>query len=62
MAKEVTRQADLILFVVSGDLTRTEYEALLELQNAHKPLIIVFNKIDLYTEIEQEKSIKIYKN
>jgi small GTP-binding protein len=59
MAKEVTRQADLILFVVSGDLTRTEYEALLELQNAHKPLIIVFNKIDLYTEIEQEK---IYQN
>ncbi|VXD23451.1 conserved hypothetical protein [Planktothrix serta PCC 8927] len=59
MAKEVTRQADLILFVVSGDLTRTEYDALLELQTAHKPLIIVFNKIDLYTEIEQDK---IYRN
>lgn len=59
MAKDVTRQADLILFVVSGDLTRTEYEALLELRNAHKPLIIVFNKIDLYTEKEQQK---IYEN
>lgn len=59
MAKDVTRQADLILFVVSGDLTRTEYDALSELQNAHKPLIIVFNKIDLYTESEQDK---IYHN
>ncbi|MFM6196732.1 MAG: GTP-binding protein [Planktothrix sp.] len=59
MAKDVTRQADLILFVVSGDLTRTEYDALAELQNAHKPLIIVFNKIDLYTESEQDK---IYHN
>ncbi len=59
MAKEVTRQADLILFVVSGDLTRTEYDALLELQTAHKPLIIVFNKIDLYTETEQNK---VYQN
>lgn len=55
MARDVTRQADLILFVVSGDLTRTEYEALLTLRAAHKPLIIVFNKIDLYTEKEQQE-------
>ena len=53
MAKEVTRQADLILFVVSGDLTRTEHDALCELCQAQKPLIVVFNKIDLYTEAEQ---------
>ncbi|WP_202221311.1 GTP-binding protein [Okeania sp. KiyG1] len=54
MAKEVTRKADLILFVVSGDLTRTEYDALRELRKAKKPLILVFNKIDLYTEAERE--------
>lgn len=54
MARDVTRQADLILFVVSGDLTRTEYEALRELRKAQKPLIIVFNKIDLYTDTEQQ--------
>ncbi|MEL7036932.1 MAG: GTP-binding protein [Cyanobacteria bacterium J06592_8] len=59
MAREVTRQADLILFVVSGDLTRTEYDALRELRNAHKPLIVVFNKVDLYTEAEQRS---IYSN
>lgn len=59
MAKEVSRQADLILFVVSGDITRTEYDALCELRKAKKPLILVFNKIDLYPEIEREE---IYQN
>ncbi|MFW6358129.1 MAG: Era-like GTP-binding protein, partial [Chroococcales cyanobacterium] len=28
MAREVARQSDLILFVVAGDITRTEYQAL----------------------------------
>ncbi len=55
MAKEVIGQADLILFVVSGDITRTEYDALSELQQAKKPLILVFNKIDLYSETEREE-------
>ncbi len=58
MAKEVTRQADLILFVVSGDLTRTEHDALCELCQAQKPLIVVFNKIDLYTEAERAEIAK----
>ncbi|MGB3651554.1 MAG: GTP-binding protein [Rivularia sp. (in: cyanobacteria)] len=53
MAREVTRQADLILFVVSGDITRTEYEALLDLRQAQKPLILVFNKIDLYPDTDK---------
>ncbi len=54
MAKEVARQADLILFVVAGDITRTEYQALCELRQSHKPLILVFNKIDLYPEKYRE--------
>ncbi|MDY6805792.1 MAG: GTP-binding protein [Cyanobacteriota bacterium] len=59
MARQVTREADLILFVVSGALTRTEYDALCELRKAQKPLILVFNKIDLYTE---EERLEIYEN
>ncbi|WP_026732396.1 GTP-binding protein [Fischerella sp. PCC 9605] len=59
MAREVARQADLILFVVAGDITRTEYQALCELRQAQKPLILVFNKIDLYPDTDREK---IYKN
>ncbi|HEY9799054.1 MAG TPA: GTP-binding protein [Leptolyngbyaceae cyanobacterium] len=59
MARDVVRQADLILFVVSGDITRTEYQALLELRQAQKPLILVFNKIDLYPDTDRAA---IYKN
>lgn len=59
MAKDVARQADLILFVVSGDITRTEYQALLELRQAQKPLILVFNKIDLYPDTDRAA---IYQN
>jgi len=59
MAREVVLQADLILFVVSGDITRTEYQALLELRQSQKPLILVFNKIDLYPDTDRTA---IYKN
>lgn len=52
MAKEISQQSDLILFVIAGDITRTEYLALLELRQAQKPIILVFNKIDLYPEID----------
>ena len=59
MARDVARQADLILFVVAGDITRTEYQALCELRQAQKPLILVFNKIDLYPD--QDRQV-IYQN
>jgi hypothetical protein len=52
MAKTVAQQADLILFVVAGDITRTEYQALSELWRSHKPLLLVFNKTDLYPDID----------
>jgi uncharacterized protein len=58
MAREVVQQADLILFVIAGDITRTEYRALAELQETHKPLLLVFNKIDLYPDLDR---YKIYK-
>lgn len=54
MAQQVASEADLILFVVAGDITRTEYLALSELRQAQKPLILVFNKIDLYPEQDRE--------
>lgn len=54
MARDVARQADLILFVVAGDITQTEYRALCELWDTHKPLILVFNKIDLYPDRDRD--------
>lgn len=59
MAKDVARQADLILFVVAGDITRTEYQALCELRQTQKPLILVFNKVDLYPDTDRQA---IYQN
>lgn len=54
MAREVAAQADLILFIVAGDITRTEYQALCELRQAQKPIIVVFNKVDLYPDKDRE--------
>lgn len=54
LAREVAYEADLILFVIAGDITRTEYLALMELQAAHKPLILVFNKTDLYPDRDRD--------
>lgn len=59
MAQDVARQADLILFVVAGDITQTEYQAFCELRQAQKPLILVFNKIDLYPDTDRQA---IYQN
>lgn len=48
LADVTARQADLILFVTDSDLNDTEYAALVELAAVQKPIICVFNKIDLY--------------
>ena len=53
MAQEVAQQADLILFVVSGDVTQTEYLALQQLYETRKPLLLVFNKVDLYPNTDR---------
>ncbi|MDJ0724359.1 MAG: DUF697 domain-containing protein [Prochloraceae cyanobacterium] len=55
MARDVAYEADLILFIVAGDVTRTEYEALSNLHQIEKPLILVFNKIDLYPDTDREE-------
>lgn len=59
MAQDVARGADLILFIVAGDITQTEYQALCELRQAQKPIILVFNKIDLYPD---QHRAAIYRN
>ena len=54
LALEIAGQADLILFVVAGDMTRVEYTALSELRQASKPILLVFNKIDQYPPRDRE--------
>lgn len=52
LAREVARQSDLILFVIAGDLTKVEYEALRQLREVGKPILLAFNKIDQYPAVD----------
>jgi uncharacterized protein len=54
MSAEVVQQADLILFIIAGDVTQLEYQSLCELRQAQKPLLLVFNKADLYPAQERQ--------
>jgi hypothetical protein len=54
LAWNVAQTADLILFVIAGDITQIEYQALLELRTLQKPILLVFNKIDLYPDHDQQ--------
>jgi small GTP-binding protein len=52
LAWDVARSADLIVFVIATDLTQLEYQALSELRTLYKPILLVLNKCDLYSEAE----------
>ncbi|WP_414574781.1 GTP-binding protein [Anabaena sp. CCY 9402-a] len=53
LAEKIAKQADLILFVIAGDMTKVEHEALSQLREAGKPIILVFNKVDQYPETDR---------
>jgi GTPase len=55
IAREAASRADLILFVTDSDLNHAEFTALGELAAGHKPIILVFNKIDNYTRAQREQ-------
>ncbi|MGB3199828.1 MAG: GTP-binding protein, partial [Nodosilinea sp.] len=54
LARRIAEQVDLILFVIAGDMTRVEIEALQALRQASKPMLLVFNKIDQYPEADRQ--------
>lgn len=62
LAETTARRADLILYVTDSDLNETEYAALVELAAVQKPIILVFNKVDLYDEEELGKLTELLKN
>jgi len=53
LAREVAGRADLVLFVVDGDLTQVERDALRTLSDQRRPLILVLNKVDRYSVTER---------
>ncbi len=59
LAETTARKADLILFVTDSDLNDTEYSALLTLAAVNKPIILVFNKRDLYSKDDLESLLTL---
>ena len=53
LACNLAQRVDLILFIVSGDITQVEHRALSKLREAGKPMLLVFNKIDQYPEADR---------
>jgi len=54
LAREVAARADLVLFIVDGDLTDTETQALRAIADQHRPILLILNKVDHYTAAERE--------
>jgi GTPase len=54
MAREVAERADLVLFVVDGDLNATEQTALEQALEPGRPVLLVLNKADRYTQGERD--------
>ena len=54
MAREVSQRSDLVLFVIDGDMTDSEHNALQGLAQEHRPLLLVLNKCDRYSAAQRE--------
>ena len=59
LALDTGRSSDLILFVTDADLNAREFEALAGLAAANKPMILVFNKKDLYTPTQRDRIMEV---
>src|SRR5438552_4063153 len=59
MAREAAQRSDLVLFVTDSDLNETEHSALVEFAAFHKPLIVVLNKVDLYSREQHERLLRV---
>ena len=58
LARDVAGRSDLVVFVLDGDITETERDALRSVLNQGRPVLIVLNKVDLYTREEREALLR----
>lgn len=61
MARDTAERADLVLFVTDSDLNETEYTALAALATGHKPILLVVNKVDLYTQEQLDDLLDLFR-
>src|SRR5690349_6565068 len=59
MARDAAQRADLILFVTDSDLNETEHTALVELATFHKPILVILNKVDLYSPAQRDRLLEV---
>jgi GTPase len=50
LALDSVQQADVLLFVIDGDLTDKEYSVLEKVAENHQPVFLLLNKIDRYSD------------
>ncbi len=62
MAHDVASRADLLLFVIDSDLTDVEMQALKIIAENKRPILLVVNKSDQYSEEEQLQLRKIIRD
>ncbi|RTZ61646.1 MAG: GTP-binding protein HSR1 [Gammaproteobacteria bacterium] len=62
LAHDVAARSDLVLFVIDGDLTDTELQALRIIVEENRPVIVVLNKSDRFTPEQQKTLIAAVKN
>ncbi len=55
IAKQAIKISDMVLFVVDGDLTQIEFEALSYAKSLVKSLLVIVNKTDRLTTTEREQ-------
>lgn len=54
LAREVANRADLVIFVLDGDMTESERQALATLLSRGRPVVVALNKADQYNADELE--------
>ena len=59
LADEAAERSDLLIFVTDSDLNETEFTALAGLAARHKPILLVLNKIDLYSQQQREQLLEV---
>jgi uncharacterized protein len=58
-AAQITHNADLVLFLTTGDLTATEYKYIAELNQANQRVVLLLNQVDRY--LPEERNLILQK-
>ncbi len=61
LAQRVAALSDVVLFVVDGDLTHSELQALRQVADGGRRVLLVLNKVDRYTADERERLVHTLK-